>query len=293
MRPGGLRVYLFLLLAPLPYLYVWAMAKVQPGPDAADVAGQYAASIVIAIGALMWGTRIYRRARRQAMVPGSELVQRDPRPPVLYLRSFRDDTGLRLRSRATDGRILPEKLLKVSFEELITDHLWGYGPVLAIGSPRDRDKLSPLGAARDYATDETWRDTAISMMQRSWMIAAIPGATEGIGWEMNTIVSLGFLPKLVLVLPPTKPVDLRARWEILRSGTLGAILPQQIDLSLMRAIVFPKGRPVCINGTESNDWTYEAALDEAALVITAQRLPAVRETSSEDAAGFLRKSCNS
>lgn len=35
-----------------------------------------------------------------------------------------------------------ERLVKISFEELVTDHLWGYGPVVAIGDPRAKCKAT-------------------------------------------------------------------------------------------------------------------------------------------------------
>ena len=153
---------LLLLLAPLPYLFIWVAAEQDPAAaginGVAEWIGYNTASLATGLGAVVWGTRIYRRGRREAMMPGSEVIKRDPRPIVLYLRSFQDDTGIKLRARATDGRIWPERFVKISVEELVTDHLWGYGPVLAIGDPRTKEKLAPLGAARDYETDKGWQE---------------------------------------------------------------------------------------------------------------------------------------
>ena len=232
---------------------------------------------------LLWVVRIYRRARRKAMLPGRKLVKRDARPIVLYLRSFQDDSGIKLRARATNGRILLERLIKISFEELVTDHLWRYGPVLAISNSRAKDKLEPLGAAREYATDASWQDKVTDLMQQASMIVAIAGATQGFVWEIDRIARLGFLSKLVLLLPPVATEELMARWQCLASNA--NFLPRfprwpgkrpnierpnlssEIDLLRTRAVIFTEGRPALILGDKRNDWTYEAVLDEAALMI--------------------------
>jgi hypothetical protein len=263
----------FILLAPLPYLWVWATSNVRYNGDVAVLLGETIGATCIALGALVWGIRIYRRARKEAMLPGGELVKKDNRPIVMYLRSFHDDTKIKLRARATDGRILLERLVKISFEELVTDHLWGFGPVLAIGDPGTRGQTAPLGAARDYVADEGWQETATQLMRRSSMIVAIAGATQGLAWEIRTVVEHGFLPKLVLLFPPLESAELKTRWQFLLSGALDTSLPSQVDLTRARALVFPGGHPILISGNGRNEWTYEAVLDEATLVIRNQPSP--------------------
>ncbi len=207
------------------------------------------------------------------------MTKKDARPIVLYLRSFQDDSRIKLWARAANGRILAERLARVSFEEVVTDHLWGYGPVLAIGNPgasRALDEVgrklwkperTPLGAARDYADDSTWREKAIQMMQDATMIVVVAGATPGLAWEIETIVSLGAIRKLVIVLPPVSEEELQTRWKVVAGQFEGSLLPVRIDLPSGRAVVFPEGRPALITGRKGDDWTYEAALDEAALLI--------------------------
>jgi hypothetical protein len=114
------------------------------------------------------------------MLPGSALVKKDIRPIVLFLRSFEDDSGIKLRARATNGRILPERLIRISFEEIVTDHLWGYGPVLAIGNPRAKSEATPLGAARDYVGDSDWQQKVIELVHKAAMIVVVAGRTEGL-----------------------------------------------------------------------------------------------------------------
>jgi hypothetical protein len=261
--------HVVILLAPLPYLLVWASAHVPEEDSVSFLVGYNAAGVCMALAMVVWGTHIYRRARKEAMLPGSALVKKDSRPIVLYLRSFHDDSKIKLRARATDGRILLERLVKISFEELVTNHLWGYGPVLAIGNPRAKGKIL-LGAARDYLTDESWQQTAKDLMRQGSMIIAIAAATPGLAWEIETLVELGFMPKFALLLPPLESRELEARWQFLLGSAVGSRLPTQIDLSRARAVVFPDGHPIPIVGTKRNEWTYEAVLDEAALVIAYQ-----------------------
>ena len=171
-----------------------------------------------------------------------------------------------LRARATNGRILPERLVLVSFEEVVTDHLWGYGPVLAIGDPQTKGKTAPLGAARDYATDSDWQDRVMELMQQASMVVVIAGQTKGLVWEIETVVSQGFLSKLVLLLPPVEWQEREARWRFLESSIPSLSLRSDIDLVPARAVIFPEGRATLICGDKRNDWTYEAVLDASGVV---------------------------
>lgn len=185
------------------------------------------------------------------MLPGSALVRKDVRSIVLYLRSFHDDTGIMLRARANNGRILLEKIVKISFEEVVTDHMWGYGPVLAIGNPQTKNKPAPLGAARDYMTDSSWREKVTELMQRASMIVAIAGGTQGLAWEIDTIVRLGLVSKFVLLLPPVDMQELEARWQYLASNATSAVLPSEIDLVRARAVIFPNGNALSYRETNA------------------------------------------
>jgi hypothetical protein len=266
--------YAFLILSPLPYLWFWTSQKfgdIHLYNDEAELLGAQVAGVAIGLGLAVWGARIYRRARRAAMLPGSALTRKDTRPIVLYLRSFHDDTKIKLRARATNGRILPERLLKIPFEEVVTDHLWGYGPVLAIGDPRTKSKPLPLGAARDYVDDSTWEQKVIELMRDAAMVVVVAGGTQGLAWEIDTIVEHGLLGKLVLLLPPVGVQELQARLQALTSHTNSNVLPTEIDFVRSRAVIFPKGRAALIAANASNDWTYEAVLDEAALMIQRER----------------------
>jgi hypothetical protein len=228
-------------------------------------------------------------ARRAAMLPGSALTKKDTRPIVLYLRSFQDDSKIKLRARAANGRTLPERLLKIPFEEVVTDHLWGYGPVLAIGDPRTKSKRAPLGAARDYADDSTWQQKVIELIQEAALIVVIAGGTKGLAWEIDTIVKHGALWKLVVLLPPVGIRDLQSRWQELASHVSNTALPTQVDFARARAAIFPKGTAAIIAGEKETDWTYEAVLDQAALVITNEHEAALPTAHSSQSRSGTRR----
>jgi hypothetical protein len=93
---------------------------------------------------------LYRRARRYAAREAVKVSERDSRQIILYLRWFEDDR-LTMRARRANGRSWLDSVYKIGFEEVIADHLFQYGPVVAIGKPDD--KVPSLGASRDYLND--------------------------------------------------------------------------------------------------------------------------------------------
>jgi hypothetical protein len=222
----------------------------------------------VAFGTAIWlflTAFLYRRARRRALLPANELRKKNPRPIVLYLRSFLDDK-IKMRARAANGRSWIERVVKVTFEEVVVDHLWRYGPVVAIGKPGD--ELPPLGAARDYVPDESWQQKVEQMMAQASIIVLVVGRTEGLNWELGKLIELGLIRKLVLLLPPVPMSELRTRWDNLCdrvSEMRGMSLPRDIDLERARAVVFPTREDVrIITADKQDDWTYEAVLDAAA-----------------------------
>jgi hypothetical protein len=90
----------------------------------------------------------YRQARRVGKLAARELIRRDTRPMVLFLRSFRDD-GLRLRTAALGRRSVTEALDPRRydlFEEMLARHLSTVGPVVALKPSRLDDAIARCGA---------------------------------------------------------------------------------------------------------------------------------------------------
>lgn len=273
LSKSSLAAYFFVLMAPMVWLVMFLVAREGQGgrvpQSAGEAIGERTAQLLIGLGVWVMMVKLYRRGRRHAMLPGSSLLKVDARPPVLYLRSFQDDDAIKVWARNTDGRILPERLVKITFEELVTDHLWCYGPVLAIGDPREKGKLAALGAARDFAQDDEWQRKATQMMQQASMIVMVLGRSDGVIWEVNRIVELGLTRKLLLLFPPIAPSELASRWQALTQRARGFDLSIRPDFEHTRAVLWPTGQCTTFTAVSRDDWTFETVLDAAAVSIKA------------------------
>jgi hypothetical protein len=130
-----------------------------------------------------------------------QVMARDPRPPVLYLRSFaaddRDDRTRRIqyltRNRSGPEDSIEEQLVRTLDKEV--------GPVIAIGRPGER--LPPLGAARMYVQDSEWRDKVRELLQVCALVVLRAGSSPGLEWELQTSIE-EVPPGKVLLLLPTR-----------------------------------------------------------------------------------------
>lgn len=146
------------------------------------------------------GGRLLTDARRAAALRAAELRARDPRPPVLLLRSFLDD-DTRIGRSVRLATIVDRR--RYTLEELIADEMSQYGPVVAFGRPAEA--LPPLGAAREYAGEGEWQSRILGLLAEAALIVCIPGSSEGLLWEWERIIELGALPKVIFVFPPLHP----------------------------------------------------------------------------------------
>jgi hypothetical protein len=115
-------------------------------------------------------------------------------------------------------------------------------------------------------------------MEQSLLIVLIVGRTEGLSWEIEQLARRGHLKNVVFVMPPTKGPDLLQRWTCLRDHVGGLTVdPTEAELRRIRAILLPNhlesaSRPLCILSEARDDWSFEAALDAAAGIVTAYNL---------------------
>ena len=220
---------------------------------------------------------------------------RDPRPPVLYLRSFTDDR-LRLWTATLGRPSLVERFTPRRFdrfEEVLVRHLSRYGPVIAVNPPGTR--LAPLGAARETIEQANWQSAVASWMAHSGLIVflAPPSrVTQGLHWELRTVAEHGQLDKALMVVPPVPAEQLQARWQALGAACAG-LWPFTVARTLAdpRALVlaFRRGRWDVATADTRTEWSYAAALDRVArrLARLAHRPagPAGRALGTADAAG--------
>lgn len=140
--------------------------------------------------------RLWRRSRQYGALGADEAMARDPRPPVLYLRSFADDGATMIDGGASSLVRRGMKLFRpVTPEQEMAGILAHLGPVVAIGKPGE--PLPELGAARLYVSDDRWQGKVIELMSKAALVVIRLGASPGLLWEIEQ--SLDRLPRRRLV----------------------------------------------------------------------------------------------
>lgn len=156
---------------------------------------------------------------RISRLPASEVLVKDQRAPILYLRAFvHDDTGnynpdswlsrvlgcKPLLPRALGGaanpllpnivRMLLGRATEVAEEQFATG-LRTFGPLVAIGRPGER--IPAGGAARLYLDEHEWQPAVLDLMASSQLIVAEAGTGDHLWWEIEE-ASRRHLDKLVI-----------------------------------------------------------------------------------------------
>jgi len=127
-------------------------------------------------------------ARMHRDSAAADLLASDPRPPIVYLRSFKadakEDRHLYLQSETQE-----EKLAAV-FSKV--------GPFIALGRPGE--SFPVLGAARMYV-DGDWQTTVTGMIARAQLVVLRVGATNSLLWEVGYLKREVQPERLLLVIP--------------------------------------------------------------------------------------------
>lgn len=146
------------------------------------------------------GAVITAQARRVVRFSIDDLLKRDDRRPVLFLRPFKDDQVYLKPAKiiliARIGRWLASIR---TLDELLLEEGTPYGPVVAIGNPRD--ELPPYGAARGYFDDKTWQQAVSELAEEALAIIICVDDFEGVWWEIEN-VAIRHLEKTLLLMHP-------------------------------------------------------------------------------------------
>jgi hypothetical protein len=151
--------------------------------------------VSVALALLLW--RMWRRSRRHIAPSASDAMRADPRPPLLYLRSFANDSSAVVDDHGSNaydrivGWVGPP-----SPEEEMARILQRAGPVVAIGRPGE--ELPQLGAARLYVADDAWQSAVLALMRQAQMVVIRVGASPGLRWEIEQ--ALRRVPRRRIVL---------------------------------------------------------------------------------------------
>jgi len=147
------------------------------------------------------GTRCLNVSRRFLRVSLEQAQAADPRPPVLFLRSFRNDLEPLPAPKSTFAyRLFNYAERNKSLDHLLLEEGTALGPVVALGDPTDT--VPPYGAARGYAGQGDWRRMVADLMQAASAIVVCIDDTDNLWWEVEQVSANGFLAKSLLLLHP-------------------------------------------------------------------------------------------
>lgn len=156
---------------------------------------------VVALALIIGVIRLYRRSQQWEALSADEALRRDARPPVVYLRAFTDDGQLAVRGHQWQDRVLGKGatlLTLTSPEQELAFILRRVGPVIAIGRPGE--PLPELGAARLYASHDSWQRTVLDMVERASMVLVRVGSSPGVLWELDQVLSRAQRSKVVILI---------------------------------------------------------------------------------------------
>jgi hypothetical protein len=162
-----------------------------------------------AVGVGLWYA-LYTRSKRCFALSAQDVLAHDTRPPVVYLRSFKDDgkTVRTFKDNLPLWRLShPIKLWGSALnafdtrteEEVLVEVLGQIGPVVGIGRPGE--KLPQLGAARIYVDDDHWKQTVHDFLSHAGLVILRLGKTPGFFWEVEQSASKINPVRLILLVP--------------------------------------------------------------------------------------------
>jgi hypothetical protein len=160
------------------------------------------------------GKSLLQKGKQLTVITGEELLGKDKRPPVVYLRSFKDDVMMAnvpgrnqpsvLSNALGIGPLfsLARDLSTSSEEEILARVLYRIGPCVAAGSPEE--KLPPVGMARFYYPNDEWESKILQLMKEANLVIMRAGTTDGFWRELEMSVE-HLDPRKVMILLPYEP----------------------------------------------------------------------------------------
>lgn len=164
--------------------------------------------VLMAIG---WaGLRLTRHGKRLRIPSAERLLEKDHRPPVLYLRSFRADNAenpFALSSGKPFMDMVGVHLEVPTEEEDLSRVFSEIGPFIAVGSPDE--KLPALGASRLYVANNEWQRVVGDLVAKCRFLVLRAGNSPGFLWELDKVVKSVPPSKVLLYLPFSRTTNKR------------------------------------------------------------------------------------
>jgi hypothetical protein len=135
-------------------------------------------------------------AQRLAIAGYDEIRAIDRRPPILFLRSFRD-AHVTIRRSTFLNRLFRCEPLKQLLDRILVMRFSHHGPITALG--RDQDGF---GAACESSDDATWQSLVLTRALEAWAIVIIVQTTDGVAWEISEMLKPPFIDKTLFIAAP-------------------------------------------------------------------------------------------
>ncbi len=171
--------------------------------------------VLLAIGLVITVSliQLWLRAKKLTAVSAELVLAADTRPPVIYMRSFKDDTAASAAVLSgPPGWVFFSPKELATEEEILARILNDFGPVVTIGRPGE--DLRQLGAARMYVSDQEWREKVSALIRSAGLVVLRLGQTEGFWWELETAIRQMNPHQLIVLVPLIR--DRQARETIRR-----------------------------------------------------------------------------
>jgi hypothetical protein len=161
-------------------------------------------------------------ARKRLKSPGLEdVVAMDTRPPVLYLRAFRQESEpfayvpWKEMRRYTQREVIMDEP-SVTFEQYFgAEFVKQLGPFSALGNPVD--SVPPEGAARSYVPDKDWQRHFSTHAAVAAAIVIDGSLSNSLYWELSEVIRNGWQCKLFFFTYPASPQSGRAVFRIMEA----------------------------------------------------------------------------
>lgn len=144
---------------------------------------------------------------RIADARATQLYQRvrdwDARAPIVFLRAFdQDDAKLPAMTRDPFVKMPAGVGAAKTLDEILLEHASPYGPVIAIGDPRD--PTPPLGAARVFAPgdDSNWQTIVAQLVGAAKAVVMCPTTSAGVRWELELLSRTGAEQRTIFLANP-------------------------------------------------------------------------------------------
>jgi hypothetical protein len=178
------------------------------------------------------------------------------------LRSFKDEQAS-VRPTSVLKSIVG---LRFRLEEVVAANVKAFGPPVAIGLPKET--IPPLGALREYYSDDDWRGAVTDWCARAEEIVVIAGTSPGSIWELRHIFENDLTNRLVVVFPPDLGHATKAtRLAILAEVADGTVWGQEIRSVTPRDVLLVRlrqgGGLFVVHGSDRIQATYDLALKAA------------------------------